>query len=176
MDDTDGALFDFGYAVYNSQNFALETGMEYFIINPYQKDYYHHPAGFEHDELRVKNSAFAFQVKPVLKIEISEDSFLKFSSALNYQRLYSSGNYYRTQSPESVAFSNVKTGFKIGFQPAIGFDFVSNKKLGLGLDIAYVKVNWRESMQQLNFSNQPDLSISPHQTSNVFIALKFIFK
>ncbi len=176
IEQTEGALFDLGYSVYNSKSLAIETGIEYFIINPFRKTYYHNSFGFDHDELDVKNSAFAFQIKPVWKIGISEENYLRISNAINYQKLYSSGKFYRSRTPASVAPASAHSVFKIGLQPAIGFDFVSNEKLAMGLDIAYIKVNWNESMQQLTFSNQSDLVIPSHRTSNVFISLKFMFK
>lgn len=174
--ETDGGLIDLGYAVYTKNRFALETGIEYYIINPFQKRYYHDESNFDFEQLSVKNSAFAFQLKPVFKVEIGEKAFFRISNAFNYQQLYSKAEYYVAQSPNNNTKSNTRSAFQFGLQPAMGIDFITNEKLGVGFEIAYVKVNWSRSMNKIHFSNQPNLVVPNHHTSNVFIAFKFIFR
>ena len=177
---TDGILMDAGYGIKINRLFAVETGIEYFIFNPYEKEYYQNSTASKPiAELHVKNSAFGFQARPVLKIPFDpdENTTFRLGCSINYLKTFSSGYYYSDpQSSQKTAEDHTDTNFYPTVQPNLGVEFKLSDDWRLGFDFNYIKTNWSKSMRQLEFSEVPDLTVPEHKTSNIFIAGRIVFR
>ena len=179
---TDGILMDAGYGIKINRWFAIETGIEYFIFNPYEKEYYLNSNANEPvAELHVKNSAFGFQVRPVLKIPFDpdENTTFRLGCGINYLKTFSSGYYYSNPDPQSSqnrAEDHTDTNFYPAIQPNLGVEFKLNNDWRLGFDVNYIKMNWSNSMSKLKFSDVLDFNVPEHKTSGIFIAGRIVFR
>lgn len=184
---TDGILMDAGYGIRLNRSFAIETGIEYFIFNPYEKKYYlNSNAGSDEPiaEFYVENSAFGFQVRPVLKapLDPDENTTLRFGCGMNYLKTFSAGYYYSNPDPQSSPAAqnrtedHTETNFYLSVQPTLGVEFKLNDDWRLGFDFNYIKTNWSKSMRKLEFSAVPDLTVPEHKTSSIFIAGRIVFR
>lgn len=178
---SDGALFDFGYGVQINDMLVIETGAEAYFFNSLTKRY-NQRGNSMFDELDVINRAFAAQVRPVLRLDLNNNLFLRVSTAINYRQLYSSGKFYHNSGNSTLedvgnmASATSKSNFYLSLQPLIGLDVRLDDSWILGLDLTYIKVDWNNSLDRLKFKPQPNLVIPNHKTSNIFISGRIMFR
>lgn len=118
----------------------------------------------------------------MFKIDIDEETKFRLGCAVNFQQLFSRGNFFvKNDGQSSTSISNLqssaksKTSFGIGFQPVIGIDFMLTDNFGLGLDFALVRIDWNKSLKNMHFNESQHVVIPDHKTSNAFIAGRIIF-
>lgn len=179
--NSNGILFDFGYAVQLNKFLVIETGAEAYFFNPLTKRY-NERASDVFDELDVANRAFSAQVRPVFRARLDEKLSLKASAAFNYRQLYSSGKIYsnvrNSTLPEAnfIASASSRSGFNLNLQPAVGLDIEISENWIFGVDISYIRVNWNKSLDRLRFKDQPGLVMPQHRTSDVFLSGRIMFR
>jgi hypothetical protein len=177
---SDGILFDFGYGINVNKLLIIEAGVEGFFFNPLNKRYYA-PASRVYDELDISNRALAFQLKPVLHLELDEDVFFVASYGVNYRKLYSSGTYYPSQLENGQGYkknvtARAQSNFAFSLQPSIGIEMKIDDRWGMGFELTYIHVNWERSLNELQFASLPGLAIPGHRTSNVFFTTRILFR
>ncbi|WP_188625453.1 hypothetical protein [Pedobacter quisquiliarum] len=180
-ENQNGLMLDFGYGKQVNKYFTVEGGLEAYLGNSLNL-LYEHEQDEGLDELRITNSAYAFQLKPIFTVPLDEEVTLRIGAALNYQFLRSAGKYYSYayRDGEEVLASVIKnthrSRFLLNVNPFVGADFKVSERWGLGVDLSYVRYNWDKSISGLRFSNQTDLQLPLHKTSDVFVAIKVTFR
>lgn len=180
-ENQNGLMLDFGYGKQVNKYFTVEGGLEAYLGNSLNL-LYEHEQDEAVDELRITNSAYALQMKPIFTVPLDEEVILRIGAALNYQFLRSAGKYYSymDRAGEEVLSSVVKNTYRSRFllnvNPLIGADLKVSERWGLGIDLSYVRYNWDKSISGLRFRNQPDLQLPLHKTSDVFVAIRVTFR
>ncbi len=184
-----GSMFDFGYGVAINNNLLFETGVEAFVYHPLNVKYYRPDMAngnfFDSEniirELDVMNAAIALQLRPVWRLDINEKTRFRAACAVNFQQLFSTGDYYindgepGTITKAQKLSASTKSPFHIGFQPLIGVDYKLSDNLGLGFDLKYVNLNWNKSLEKMYFGPLQDQQIPSHQTSSIFLSGRIFF-
>ena len=180
-ENQNGLMLDFGYGKQVNKYFTMEGGIEAYLSNSLNL-LYEHEQDEGVDELRIINSAYAIQLKPILTIPLDQEVSLRIGSALNYQLLRSAGKYYSytDRAGEEVLSGVIKNTHRSRFlwnvTPFVGADFKLSARWGLGFDVSYVRYNWDKSISGLRFSSQPGLQIPEHKTSEVFLSIRATFR
>ncbi len=178
--ETDGLQMDAGLALKVTGNCFVETGLEYFIINPYKKTSY--VAGQRKNELRVNNSAIGIHIRPVFRppLNADETTFFRLALGFNVQKPYSSARYtvfspLNDQEPTEESKDNSAGGLMFTVQPTAGLELPLFESVSVAFEVCYSGVNWNKSMDRLSFAQHPELIIPRHKTNNIFISARFVF-
>ena len=177
VEKMEGALFEIGYAINTDDYFLLELGLEAFFYSPFNKRYYIGNSK-SYDEFSAVNKALSFQARPILRFDLGEDSYFRIAAALNLRKQNSSATFYQNSHTASSGIYKAlsKSSLTLSIQPLVGVEAWFNKNFGMGLDLAYIYVNWNKSMQHLKFNTMYPISVPKHQTSNVFLTGRIFFR
>ncbi len=170
-DQTEGIGFTTGYAFKIEPNFFNEVGFDYLALNKAVRTSYKNETRLENT-----NSVFAFQTKPTYRPSISadDDVFLTVGMSINYQKIYSEGNFNSGKS-SSYSADKKQGNWFVNTQPNLGIEFIGDRKIGYRFGVSYARYNWTKVENRLFYKNAPDLVAEPHITSNLFFSGGFIF-
>ena len=180
-ENKNGLIFDIGYGMPITRYFSLEAGLEALIANPFQATV-DKPEVQGYGALDIKNRSFALQLRPVFNHVFDETVSVRVGTAINYRQLNSSGKYSiiqeRNETEEVLSSSHhaYRSRFYLQVEPFAGVDFTVTEKFAFGVDLTYVRIKWNRSLDDLRFSNEPDLIMPNHRTSMVFLSLRAVFR
>ncbi|MBK0381968.1 hypothetical protein I5M32_03265 [Pedobacter sp. SD-b] len=176
--DSAGFILSGGYAAKMYRDFYIETGVNYHVLN--QTIDKERNTG---NTLTIRNYVFGTQIRPAFKkvISMDKDVFLNVGLGIDYQRMYSNGDYHRYFvdangfNSSDLQNNKSKSNYFLNLRPYLGIDFKKVEKVGFRVGFTFEHQNYDRTNKALKFSNDGNLVIPKKESDNLLLSVGMIF-